>query len=94
MVGQEAGGAAFGLGGAVLAGAACVGLGIATGGVGLLLCGMAGGLLGGVAGSAVGGAMVDALGRPVAQTSTPFGLTCGSGQLAAAGQQPRRLPRR
>lgn len=73
VIGQEAGAHAFGIGGAVLAGAACVALGVATGGVGLFLCGMAGGLLGGLAGSAVGGATADALNRPTAPND-PFNL--------------------
>ncbi|TFV78331.1 hypothetical protein E4P39_03675 [Blastococcus sp. CT_GayMR19] len=83
VVGEEAGAQLFGIGGAVLAGAACVGLGIATGGVGLLLCGMAGGLLGGMAGSAIGGATADQLGKQQAQND-PFGLTTGNGQMATA----------
>lgn len=78
VIGEEAGGQLFGLAGAVLAGAACVGFGIATGGVGLLLCGMAGGLLGGMAGSAVGGSAVDQLGRPTAPND-PFGLVTPGG---------------
>jgi hypothetical protein len=86
VIGQEAGAQLYGWGGAVLAGAACVGLGVATGGVGLVLCGMAGGLLGGMAGSAIGGAMVDSLGRPVAPND-PFGLTTGhSGPAQLTGQ--------
>jgi hypothetical protein len=73
VFGQEAGAQALGWGGAVLAGAACVGFGIATGGVGLLLCGMAGGLLGGLAGSALGGRAGDALSQPGSEDD-PFGL--------------------
>jgi hypothetical protein len=89
VVGEEAGAQAFGFGGALLAGAACVGLGIATGGVGLVLCGMAGGLLGGMAGSALGGAAVDSMNRPVAQND-PFNLM--GGQPAAAGPGARDEP--
>jgi hypothetical protein len=74
VIGQEVGAQALGWGGAVLAGAACVAFGIATGGVGLFLCGLAGGILGGMAGSALGGAFVDALGRPTSAPSDPFGL--------------------
>lgn len=76
VIGEEVGGQLFGIGGAVLAGAACVGFGIATGGVGLVLCGMAGGLLGGMAGSALGGAAGASLDRPVA-ANDPFNLTGG-----------------
>ncbi len=91
VIGQEAGAQAFGWGGAVLAGAACVGLGIATGGVGLLLCGMAGGLLGGMAGSALGGAMADQLNRPAAPND-PFGLMGGRPGPAQAVGQPAIAP--
>lgn len=91
VIGEEAGAQLLGWGGAVLTGAGCVALGVATGGVGLLLCGMAGGLLGGMAGAAAGGAMTDALGRPVAPDD-PFGLTPpaggGPGQNDGIGQAP------
>ena len=86
VIGEEAGGQAFGIGGAMLAGAACIGFGIATGGVGLVLCGMAGGLLGGMAGSALGGAVASSLDRPVAQND-PFNLMGGqapAGSTASA----------
>lgn len=89
VVGEEAGAQALGLAGSILAGAACVGLGIATGGVGLVLCGLAGGLLGGIAGSAIGGATADALDRSGAvgaggPGADPFGLTAGGWDVGTA----------
>jgi hypothetical protein len=56
VIGQEAGGLAGGIGGASLATAGCIAFGIATEGLGLFLCGLAGGVIGGTAGSYIGGA--------------------------------------
>jgi hypothetical protein len=52
---EEIGGHAFGALGAALGAAGCVAFGVATAGVGLFLCGLAGGILLGAAGSAAGG---------------------------------------
>lgn len=66
VVGEEGGGWAGGFGGASLGAAACIAFGIATEGVGLLLCGALGGIGGGLLGSYLGGeagqAFGDALG--------------------------------
>ncbi len=56
VVGEEVGGQVGGFAGAALAGAVCLGFGIATGGVGLFACGVIGGIVGGLGGSAIGGA--------------------------------------
>jgi len=52
---EEVGGQVFGAVGAAFGAAACVAFGVATAGVGLFLCGLAGGIALGAAGSAVGG---------------------------------------
>lgn len=56
VFGEEAGAQLLGWAGGVGAGALCIGFGIATGGVGLLACGLVGGVIGGVGGSYLGGA--------------------------------------
>ncbi len=56
VVGEEAGGLGGGLAGGALATAGCIAFGIVTEGIGLLLCGLAGGVVGGAAGSYAGGA--------------------------------------
>jgi hypothetical protein len=56
VIGEEAGGLFGGLAGGAAATAGCVAFAIATEGLGLFLCGMAGGVLGGGVGAAVGGA--------------------------------------
>ena len=55
VVGEEAGGLGGGLAGGGLATAGCVAFGIATEGLGLLLCGLVGGFVGGAAGTYAGG---------------------------------------
>jgi hypothetical protein len=57
VIGEEAGGQVGGIAGSALATAGCIAFAIATEGIGLLLCGLAGGVIGGGAGSAVGGAV-------------------------------------
>ena len=57
VIGEEAGGQVGGLAGSALATAGCIAFAIATEGIGLLLCGLAGGVIGGGVGSAVGGAV-------------------------------------
>jgi hypothetical protein len=57
VIAEEAGGQLGGAAGASLAVAGCVFFGIATGGVGLFVCGLAGGIAGGVGGSLAGGAL-------------------------------------
>lgn len=72
MIGEELGGF---IGGGLGAGAgvgACLLFGIATGGWGLLGCGVIGGVIGGVGGSAVGGAISD--GIYFSNASTPAHL--------------------
>jgi len=59
VVAQEGGGWGGGLLGTELGAGACIAFGIATEGVGLLLCGLAGGIGGGVIGSSVMGAAAD-----------------------------------
>ena len=49
------------MGGTALAVAGCAFFGIATGGVGLFLCGLGGGIVGGLAGSAVAGGVARAV---------------------------------
>jgi hypothetical protein len=71
VTGEEIGGQVLGYAGTVAAVAACVGLGIATGGVGLLLCGLAGGIGGGLLGSALGGAAVRSLQYQTSGPSRP-----------------------
>jgi len=62
---EETGGQIGGFLGTAAAVAGCVALGIATGGVGLFLCGLAGGIIGGVGGSAIGGG--------IARSFEPYG---------------------
>lgn len=59
VIGEEGGGIIGGASGTGMGTAACVALGVATEGVGLLLCGLAGGALGTFIGSAVGGEALD-----------------------------------
>jgi hypothetical protein len=59
VIAEEAGGQIGGFAGAAIAGAVCLGFGIATGGVGLFACGVIGGIIGGLGGSALGGAAVE-----------------------------------
>ncbi|HWB25761.1 MAG TPA: DUF4157 domain-containing protein [Chitinophagaceae bacterium] len=59
VIAQEGGGWGGGLLGTELGAGACIAFGIATEGVGLLLCGIAGGIGGGILGSAAAGAAVD-----------------------------------
>jgi hypothetical protein len=58
VVGEEGGGLLGSLGGSALFTAGCVAFGIATEGVGLLVCGLVGGVVGGAAGSYGGGAFM------------------------------------
>jgi hypothetical protein len=61
VIGEEAGGLAGGSLGAAAGVTGCVALGLATGGLGLLLCGIGGGLAGGMGGSALGGGIGGAI---------------------------------
>ena len=61
VIGEEAGSQALGAAGAALAAAGCVALGIATGGVGLFVCGLVGGIAGGVGGHYLGGELGEAV---------------------------------
>ena len=63
VIGEEAGGQIGGWGGAALGAGACIAFGIASGGLGLLACGLGGALLGGGIGSAIGGEIGEAAGR-------------------------------
>jgi hypothetical protein len=63
VVGEEGGGWAGGLGGSALGAGACILFGIATEGVGLFLCGLAGGIGGGLGGSALGGKIGEGIGN-------------------------------
>jgi hypothetical protein len=86
VVGEEVGGHAGGLGGAALGAAGCVAFGIATGGVGLLLCGLGGGFLGAIGGTKVGGAIgtaVDTIASLPELMAQLFGVT--GDLLKAAG---------
>lgn len=83
--GEEIGGQTLGIGGAVLAGAGCVAFGIATGGVGLLLCGLAGGLAGGVGGSILGGAIADELSEREQDGTPTAGLASDHSGHGASG---------
>ncbi len=62
VIGEEAGGWAGGLGGAGLATAGCIAFGIATEGIGLVICGLLGAIGGGIGGSALGGEVGEAVG--------------------------------
>lgn len=55
VVGEELGGLGLGAAGAFGAAAGCIALGVATGGLGLLVCGLVGGAAAGAIGSYVGG---------------------------------------
>ena len=57
VIAEEAGGVAGGALGTAAAVAGCIAVGVATGGIGLFICGLAGGIAGGVAGTAVAGGM-------------------------------------
>lgn len=61
VLAEEAGGHLGGAAGTGLAVAGCLLFGVATGGVGLFLCGLAGGVLGGAVGSAALGAVAEGL---------------------------------
>jgi len=61
VAGEEIGGLALGAAGTVLAGAGCVALGIATGGLGLFACGLVGGVALGALGRYAGGELGDTL---------------------------------
>lgn len=61
VIGEEVGSQALGAAGAVLTAAGCVALGIATGGIGLFVCGLVGGIAGGVGGQYLGGAIAEAI---------------------------------
>lgn len=63
VVGEEGGGWLGGLGGSALGAGACILFGIATEGIGLFLCGLAGGIGGGLGGSYVGGELGEAAGN-------------------------------
>ena len=63
VIGEEAGGHIGGWGGAAVTAGGCVAFGIATGGLGLLACGLGGALLGGFLGSAIGGEIGEAVGQ-------------------------------
>lgn len=66
VLAQEIGGQVGGIGGSALAVVGCIALGLATEGVGLLLCGLGGGLLGGGIGSYVGGKVQKVVGSWIA----------------------------
>lgn len=66
VLAQEIGGQVGGIGGSALAVAGCIALGLATEGVGLLLCGLGGGLIGGGIGSYVGGKVQKVVGGWIA----------------------------
>ena len=68
VIGEEAGGWTGGLGGAALVAGGCIAFGIASGGIGLFLCGLAGGIAGGIGGSYVGGEIGEHAG-----SGSPFG---------------------
>jgi hypothetical protein len=70
---EEAGGHAGGAGGAALAVAGCTFFGVASGGIGLLLCGLGGGILGGAVGSGVAGSLAR-----TARDGTGSGTVCPS----------------
>jgi hypothetical protein len=65
VIGEEGGGWLGGLSGTALATGACIALGVATEGLGLFLCGFAGGLGGGILGSYFGGEAGEAVGTSV-----------------------------
>lgn len=75
VVGEEVGGQAGGFAGMGLGTAACIFFGIATEGIGLFLCGLAGGIGGGVLGSMGGGAAARSLQAP-RNPSVSFGHYC------------------
>jgi len=83
VIGEEAGGWAGGLGGAALVGAGCVALGIVTGGIGLFICGLAGGIAGGLGGSYVGGEIGESISRGRGRSEgwgiQPFPIWCFTG---------------
>jgi hypothetical protein len=87
VVGEEAGGWGGGYAGASLGAGACILFGIATEGVGLLLCGLVGGAAGGVGGSYVGGEIGEDLGR--LRNMTPAQYNEAALQLFGTPQQKR-----
>lgn len=71
---EEAGGQLGGMGGTALAVAGCLFFGVATGGVGLFICGLGGGIVGGLAGSAVAGGVA----RSIRDGGSAGGPVCPS----------------
>jgi hypothetical protein len=63
VIGEEVGGQVGGFGGAALAAGACIAFGVASGGIGLALCGLGGAVLGGVGMSVAGGAVGERIGQ-------------------------------
>lgn len=61
VAGEELGGLAFGAAGTALAGAGCIALGIATGGLALFACGLVGGVAAGALGRYAGGEIGETL---------------------------------
>ena len=72
---EEAGGQLGGMGGTALAVAGCLFFGVATGGVGLFICGLGGGIVGGLAGSAVAGGVARSI-RDGGSTGGPVCPSC------------------
>jgi Domain of unknown function (DUF4157) len=88
VVGEEIGGQVFGAIGMVGAAAGCLALGVATGGIGLFLCGLGGGILLGAAGSYVGGEVARSMqGRRGGASSEIICPSCHSGSAVAEGRE-------
>lgn len=68
VIGEEVLGNVGGIAGTALAVAGCVALGVATGGVGLFICGLVGGFAGGMAGTAAGGGFAERIEREYEET--------------------------
>lgn len=72
VVGEEGGGWLGGAGGSALAAGACIAFGIATEGVGLLICGAVGGVGGGLGGSYLGGELGEKVGESLQTAEEVF----------------------
>lgn len=71
VVAEEAGGQLGGMAGTALAVAGCAFFGVATGGIGLFVCGLGGGIIGGALGSTVMGDLARESGGPMDSTVCP-----------------------
>lgn len=72
VIGEEGGGWLGAAGGSALGAGACIAFGIVTEGIGLVICGLAGGIGGGLGGSYLGGELGEAVGNRLNESAGTF----------------------